>query len=369
VAHAAADRIDALETSVYVFPTDGGPHADGTLTWDHTVAVVVELRADGATGLGWTYSHRAAQPLVDDVLAPRVVGQPCDELERTWRHMVDAVRNIGRPGLAAQAIAAVDIAWWDLRARRAEQPLHVLLGAPPAAKVPVYGSGGFTNLDEATLDAQLEHWLRHGCAAVKIKVGEGWGAQEERDLARARHVAERCRGRAVTMVDANGAYTPVQARRMMKAFEDVGVVWFEEPVSSDELDELAVLRTLCRCDIAAGEYADSTHYVRRMLAAESVDCLQLDVTRCAGITEWRRCAQLADAYGVPVSGHCAPALHAAVAAATPHLRHVELFWDHERLERLLVDGAPATIDGRLVLTSAPGHGMRLAESADRFRVR
>jgi L-alanine-DL-glutamate epimerase-like enolase superfamily enzyme len=105
-----------------------------------------------------------------------------------------------------------------------------------------------------------------------------------------------------------------------------------------------------------------------MCAAGAVDCLQIDVTRCAGYTEWMRCAAVAASYGLEVSGHCAPALHAPVAAAVPNLRHVEWFADHERLENLLIDGGPPVENGQLVLSARPGHGMSLADSADAYRI-
>ena len=156
---------------------------------------------------------------------------------------------------------------------------------------------------------------------------------------------------------------------MGEAYDELGVVWFEEPLSCDDLAGLAGLRGRLRCDVAAGEYADSALYVQRMLAADAVDCLQVDVTRCAGYTEWLRCAAAAASHNREISAHCAPSLHAPVAAAVPNLRHVEWFADHARLEPLLVDGLPEVVDGALQLTGAPGHGMSLRAGAERWRVR
>jgi L-alanine-DL-glutamate epimerase-like enolase superfamily enzyme len=160
------------------------------------------------------------------------------------------------------------------------------------------------------------------------------------------------------MVDANGGYDRGQARRMGAAFDDLGVTWFEEPVTSDDLDGLAAVRAAVRCDVAAGEYASNGYDAAALCPV--VDCLQLDVTRCGGYTGWRAAAAVAAAAGLDVSAHCAPSLHLPITAAVPNLRHVEWFADHARLEPELVDGVPAVIDGALRLDrSAVGHGMRL----------
>jgi L-alanine-DL-glutamate epimerase-like enolase superfamily enzyme len=351
--------VDDVRVGVRTFPTPA-PESDGTLTWDATTAVVVEVDAGGHVGLGWTYTGSATQAVITDQLTAVIRGSSPFDLSATWQTMVRECRNLGRPGLVSHAIAAVDIALWDLKARLLDIPLHVLFGATRDT-VPVYGSGGFTSMTDEQLGEQVEGWLSAGCTAVKIKVGEDWGGDLDRDLERVRLLGQLVGDRAQLMVDANGGYTPGQAARAGAAYDSFGVVWFEEPVSSDDLDGLARLRSQLRCDIAAGEYADSVHYVERMCAAGAVDCMQLDVTRCAGYTEWLRGAAVAASHGLQVSAHCAPALHASVAAAVPNLRHVEWFADHARLEPELVDGLAQVRDGRLILSDAPGHGMTLRQ--------
>jgi L-alanine-DL-glutamate epimerase-like enolase superfamily enzyme len=171
---------------------------------------------------------------------------------------------------------------------------------------------------------------------------------------------------AQLMVDANGGYGPGQARRVGAALDELGVSWFEEPVSSDDTAGLASLRTALRCDIAAGEYAADLYDIRALLPV--LDCLQLDATRCGGYTGWLRGAALAQAHNLQVSAHCAPSLHAYVAAAVPNLRHVEWFADHARLEPLLVDGLPDVHHGALHPDhSVIGHGMSISRDADRWR--
>lgn len=357
--------VERLRSRVYVFPTAADSESDGTLSWSSTTAVTVEVEAAGLVGLGWTYSAAAAADLIEGHLRPLVVGSDPNRVTGTWEAMLRAGRNLGRPGIVSAAVSAVDIALHDLRARLLDVPLTDLFGRARDA-VPVYGSGGFTNLTDEELDAQVDGWLAAGCPAVKIKVGEDWGSRPERDLARTEQVRDRVGDSVEVMVDANGGYSAGQARRIGRDYDDLGVVWLEEPVSSDDLAGLALLRHTLRADVAAGEYADSARYCERMLTAGAVDCLQADVTRVGGYTGWLRCAAVAAAHGLQISGHCAPSLSAPVAAAVTNLRHVEWFIDHARLEPLLVQEVPPVVDGQLIPLAAAGHGMRLRPDADEY---
>ena len=153
---------------------------------------------------------------------------------------------------------------------------------------------------------------------------------------------------------------------MAYRMDEFRVTWFEEPVSSQDLAGLATVRGQVLADVAAGEYSWTLADSARLLAAGAVDCLQLDVTRCGGITEFLRGAALAAAHNMQVSGHCAPNLHAQVAAAVPNLRHVEYFHDHQRIERMFFDGALDPDDGALSPGSGPpglGLELRTADAA------
>jgi L-alanine-DL-glutamate epimerase-like enolase superfamily enzyme len=162
------------------------------------------------------------------------------------------------------------------------------------------------------------------------------------------------------MVDANGGYRVKQAVQVGRRLADLGVEWFEEPVSSDDLSGLRLLRDRLDLEVAAGEYAHDAAYVRRLCAAGAVDCVQVDATRAGGVTGWLRAAAVADAFGLAVSAHCAPQLHLPLAQATPNLRHVEWFHDHVRVERLAFDGFRPVEGGRLRSDpSSPGHGLEL----------
>jgi L-alanine-DL-glutamate epimerase-like enolase superfamily enzyme len=360
--------IDDVACAVYTVPTDQR-EADGTTTWQSTTCVTVELKAGGHTGLGYTYGPAGCASVVNDLLREVMIGRPVFANAGNWEAMVRRCRNAGRPGLVSMAIAAVDSAGWDLAARLVDMPLASLLGRVRDT-VPVYGSGGFTTYDESTLGHQLERWAADlGVPAVKIKVGESWGRCADRDLARVRFARSVVGDGVEVFVDANGAYTRGQAGRIGRAYDDLGVTWFEEPVSSDDLVGLSELRGELATDVAAGEYAYDLAYVNRMCGAHAVDCMQLDVTRIGGITEWRRAAAAAAGYGLDVSGHCAPALHAHVAASVANLRHVEYFHDHARLEPLLFDGVPTVVGGALQISlDVAGNGLQLRRSdAERYR--
>ncbi|MGH7610038.1 MAG: enolase C-terminal domain-like protein [Candidatus Dormibacteria bacterium] len=354
--------------TAYTVPTEA-PESDGTLTWDRTTVVVVEPHWEhGASGLGYAYGTPAMVGLIEGVLAPQVVGHPLDDPRGAWRRMVDAVRNLGRPGLCSMAIAAVEIALWDGLGRWRELPLHRLLGGS-RDEVPIYGSGGFCSLSDRQLQRQLGQWVEAGIPRVKMKIGGGWGADPKEDLRRI-GLARKAVGPTTELyVDANGAYDGTTARELGRAaHERHGVAWFEEPVSSDDLRGLARLRSELALDVTAGEYGYTLAYFGQMLEADAVDVLQADVSRCAGIGEWLRVADAAAARMVPLSGHCAPTLHAAAATVPANLRHLEYFHDHVRVDRLLFDGLPQQVGGELRLGPEPGLGVRLRREAARFRV-
>jgi L-alanine-DL-glutamate epimerase-like enolase superfamily enzyme len=367
-ARVTGPEVTALDAAVYVIPTDA-PEADGTLAWDKTTMVVVTAKAGNERGLGWSYTAAAAATLVGELLADVVTGRDAFDVAGTAEAMARQVRNVGRPGVAAMAISAVDIALWDLKARLLGVALSSLLGRARDT-VPVYGSGGFTSYSDDQTREQLSGWAeKQRIPRVKIKIGESWGSEERRDLARVRLAREVIGPDAELYVDANGGYTTGQAVRVAAALDDYGVTWFEEPVSSRDPAGLAAIRRQVRPDVAAGEYSWSLADSAALIAAGAVDCLQLDVTRCGGITEFGRGAALAAANQLQVSGHCAPNLHAHVAAAVPNLRHLEYFHDHQRIEQLLFDGALDPDGGALRPDPGrPGHGMTLrAADAEPFR--
>ncbi len=355
--------------AVYTVPTDR-PEADGTASWDSTTMVLVRVHAGGLVGTGWTYGPAACASVLRDVLTGVVRGRPALDVPGACEAMIQRVRNAGRTGIAGYAISAMDTALWDLKARLLDLPLFRLLGAV-RTEVPVYGSGGFTSYGDAIQHEQLSLWVHvQRITRVKIKIGEAGGRRTDRDLHRMRQARDTIGDRTELYVDANGGYGRKQAIRVAEAAADLGVSWFEEPVSSDDLVGLREVRDRVLPDVAAGEYGCDLPYFRRMCQAGAVDCLQADVSRCGGITEWLRVAAVAASHGLQVSGHCAPHLHAHVACAIPNLRHLEWFHDHVRIESMFFDGV-LDPGGGVVRPAGDraGNGLRLRTAdADHYRV-
>lgn len=350
---------DGLHVSAYKVPTDY-PEADGTLSWDSTTMIVVEAEADGSKGLGYTYASSAAAAVVHDKLFPAIVDTGPMNTPGAWMAMQRAVRNDGRSGVCSCAIAAVDLALWDLKARLLGVPLVDLLGAAHA-ELPIYGSGGFTSYPVDRLQRQLAGWVEQGIQRVKMKIGQ----DPAQDIARVAAAREAVGSDTELFVDANGGYDRKQALQKARAFEDLNVTWFEEPVSSDDLEGLRLLRDHAPAgmEITAGEYGYDPFYFRLMLEAGAVDVMQPDATRCGGVTGFLAAAALCFAHHVPVSAHTAPAIHHQICCAVPGARHLEYFHDHVRIERMFLDGFPEPQNGTLRPSRAePGLGLTFRSS-------
>jgi L-alanine-DL-glutamate epimerase-like enolase superfamily enzyme len=358
--------IQSIDVGAYRIPLDA-PEADGTLTWDHTTTVVVEVRAGAELGLGVTYGPSAVARLIRELLADPLIGLDALEVPAAWTTMVRSVRNAGRPGIASMAIAAVELALWDTKAKLLEMPLYQLLGAA-RERVPVYASGGFTSMDDDALTRQLSGWVHErGFPRVKMKIGIDRGSDPGRDVDRVAMVRKAIGPEAELFVDANGAYSRKTAIRVGRILASEGVTWFEEPVTSDDLGGLGEVRAAIDADVAAGEYGYTVFDFERLVP--EVDVLQADVTRCGGIHGWVRASALAAARGLELSGHTAQSMHLHVACAVPNLRHLEYFADHERVDRLLFDGVVPPEDGALQPDQGrPGHGLTLRRAdVERYR--
>lgn len=360
----SSSSLDRISVSAFEVPTDR-PEQDGTFSWTKTTLVVVEAAAGGVSSLGYTYADGATAKAIEESLAPRLLGSDALATEAAHALMTQATRNLGTEGVIAMAISALDLALWDLKARLLALPLATLLGAA-RAQVPVYGSGGFTSYDQETLQHQLAGWVQQGFQRVKIKVG----AHASQDLARVRAAREAVGEATELYVDANGAHSAKEALSQAEQFARFNVTWFEEPVSSDNLDGLRFVRERAPVgmNVAAGEYGYRLGYFFNMLHARAVDVLQLDATRCGGVTGFLRAAHLARAFQLPLSTHCAPALHVHLGCAVDTVRHLEYFHDHARIEQMLL-GARTPSNGALAIEpSAHGFGLQLdASCAARYR--
>jgi L-alanine-DL-glutamate epimerase-like enolase superfamily enzyme len=359
---AGAATINAVRAAAYRIPTDR-PEADGTLAWTSTVLIVVHVHAGNNRGLGLSYGHSSAVAVIKELLEPAISNHDCLDIAECWGAMQRAVRNVGRSGIASCAISAVDLALWDLKAQMLSVSLARLLGCC-RERIPVYGSGGFTSYSDDELRSQLGRWAEvDKCRFVKMKIG----SEPERDPGRA-EVARRAIGECELFVDANGAFSASHALRFADQTRDLDIRWFEEPVSSDDLAGLQVVRSRAPAgmDIAAGEYIFTLDDARGLLRNGAVDVLQADVTRCGGITGFLKVASLAEASHIQMSAHCAPSMHRHVACAVSGLRHVEWFHDHVRIEQMLFDGAPNVECGTIAPDfAAPGHGLafKVADAA------
>ena len=351
--------IGQLSVRAYRVPT-ASPETDGTARWDATGLVVVEVEAGGQRGLGYAYADPAAASVVRDTLAPLVTGMNALDTAGAFWGMAGAVRNLGWPGVAAGAISAVDVALHDLKARLLNVPLFRLLGGA-RDHVMAYGSGGFTSESVPELERQLGGWAQQGLRAVKMKIG----SRPEDDLKRVLRAREAIGPDVALFVDANGAYGRKQALGFAGRFADLNVTWFEEPVSSDDLAGLRLLRDRGPgfMQIAAGEYGYTPSYFHHMLSAQAVDTLQADATRCGGVTGFLNAAAQAQAANIPLSAHTAPALHASLGAALPNVVNVEYFFDQVRIEKLLFEGVPELKGGDLYpAPDRPGHGLSFREA-------
>lgn len=358
--------LQELRARAYRIPTDL-PEADGTFSWDATTLVVVQAKANGATGFGYTYADASIVALMHGLLRKAMEGRDSFDIPGAFVAMRRSVRNLGRSGLAACAISAVDAALWDLKARALDLPLATLLGRC-RDRVPVYGSGGFTTYSPEQLRSQLRGWVeRDGCRFVKMKIG----TEPERDPERVKQ-ARSAIGDRQLFVDGNGAFSVKQALDFTEACREADIRWFEEPVTSDDLPGLHLMRERApqSMEIAAGEYIYTSDGARMMLQADAVDVLQADATRCGGITGFLQIAALCEAHHVDLSAHCAPSIHRHVGCAVPRLRHLEWFHDHVRIEQMLFDGAPVAHGGAIEPDlGRPGHGLEFKDKdAERFRV-
>jgi L-alanine-DL-glutamate epimerase-like enolase superfamily enzyme len=352
--HRPDATVERIEVGAYRIPTDA-PEADGTIEWDSTTLVVVHAHGGGQVGMGYGFADEATATLIKGKLAKEVQGKDALAVPECWAAMLHAIRNLGRPGISSMAVACVDNALWDLKAKLLGVSLVDIWGRM-RTRIPIYGSGGFTSYSIERLQEQLGDWAAAGIKWVKMKIGTDASADLKRVMA-----ARGAVGKDVELfVDANGAYSRKQALKFAHEFADLGVTWFEEPVSSDDLDGLRLLRDQGPPGMAitAGEYGYDLPYFHRMLAAGAVDVLQADATRCAGISGFLQVGALCAAHCIPLSSHTAPLLHMHPCCALGPAVHMEYFHDHVRILQMLFDGVTEPKEGTLEPDlSRPGLGL------------
>jgi L-alanine-DL-glutamate epimerase-like enolase superfamily enzyme len=332
---------------------------------------------DGATGVGYSYAGTLGGQLlaaaVREVLAPLVVGSDSDDIQGLWQCMYHESLLIGRRGALLRAISAVDIALWDLRAKRCGVPLAHLLGGSTSRPLPAYASGGYYRPSDGhppeAVTAEIVANQELGFTDHKIKVG---GLPVAEDTERVAAASAAIGGRGRLALDANNAYATVaEALRAARAFERAagatGLWWFEEPLSPDNIAGHAELARTLETPIATGEIHQTRWDFAELIKARAADILQPDVGVVGGITEFLRIAHTAESFDLPIAPHWHANLHAHLAAAVPNTLTVEYFnLDNYvyNFEALLTERSRLRIDdGRIVLSERPGIGVEFDEQA------
>lgn len=350
--------IERLETAYYRLPL--APMGDaGHGAIDSEELITVALHADGLVGQGYAYTigrgGRAIQALIEHDLAPLLLGQDASQVEALWGLMWRRLLYVGRGGLASFAIAAVDIALWDLRGVREERPLYALLGGTSRA-IPAYGSGVDLPKPLPELLRQVEGFLARGLPGVKVKLGRA----PEEDEARVAAVRRLVGDTVDLMVDANMAWTVDEALARGRRLAAYRPFWFEEPTIPEDVAGHARLVEAVGLPIAVGESLHSPHEFQRYVDARAVDVLQIDPVTNGGITASRRALALADAAGLRTSSHYTDELSAHLLCASRHPVYLE---KHAFALDPYLEEPQRVVAGRVRPTETPGTGLRFAARA------
>jgi L-alanine-DL-glutamate epimerase-like enolase superfamily enzyme len=296
--------IVSIETYALAVPLTR-PIADATAAMTHWTVPVVEIRtADGRVGTGISGVHCAPELLthaINNYYADALLGTASDDILGTWKRLYWLPTHwIGRAGVVHMALAMVDIALWDLAARRAAVPLWRMLGGT-ADPIEAYNTdGGWLNFNEADLVHDLQSLIDQGWRRVKIKVGKSdW----REDARRVRAVRQAIGDGVTLMCDANQRWDLATASRMLPVLEEAQMDWVEEPLHADDLDGHARLQRATTLDIAAGESIYSYQQFTSFIAADAFRVVQVDATRVGGVTEWLQVAAHAAARGLRIAPH------------------------------------------------------------------
>ena len=337
------------------------PRTDAVQAFVQQETIFVDIEStDGASGTGYAYTigtgGSAVVELLEGYLLPQVIGEDASRPEAIWRKVYDSTRATMVGAITALALAAVDIAIWDLRARSFELPLWRLAGGAQE-RVALYDTdGGWLHLSAQELVSNALTSVEQGYKGVKLKVGKPSAAE---DLARLRAVREAIGPDVALMVDANQGFTRDEALRRGRLFEPVDLTWIEEPLPADDVQGHAQLSSAIGTPVAVGESLYSLGQFREYLAAGAANVLQPDVARVGGITPWLKVAHLAEAFDVMIAPHFLMELHLSLAVAVPNGRWVEWI---PQLSPLTT--APMTAaDGWAVPPSSPGIGISWDRSA------
>ena len=362
---ASQDKITSVTLSLVFLPLDRPISDAKVLTGrQRPMTQIAFLFAEIATlegheGVGYSYSKRAGGPGLyahAKEIADDVIGEDPNDIQRIWTKLVWAGASVGRSGLATQAIAAIDIALWDLKAKRAGLPLAKLLGAHRDSVACYNTSGGFFSSPLEEIIENAHNSLERGIGGIKIKVGQ---PDPRIDLNRVEAIRAELSDEVALMVDANQQWDRVSALRIGRQLERYGLIWIEEPLDCYDAEGHAMLADKLDTAIATGEMLTSTAEHRLLIERRSVDYIQPDAARVGGITQFLRIMALGEEAGLKLAPHFAMEIHLHLSAAYALEAWVEHFDWLEALfnERLRI------ADGRMHLPARPGLGFSLSDQA------
>lgn len=351
------DRVECINL-LFDYPQRRGFESSGGVTTSRVTSLVLVHTDQGAVGIGSGYSHPALIQIVVDQLSALLRGMDPQNVEAIWERMYGWTRWFGRKGAAMTALGAIDVALWDLRGKTLGQPVWKLLGGTEAS-CPAYASALLWNTFDGLAAEAVGH-LDRGFRRMKMRLGR----DEDYDVAAVHAVRKAIGPQHDLMCDASMRYHLALARRLGQSFADQRAFWFEEPFPPEDLDSFAALRSTVAVPIAAGENEFGAQGFRELIERRAVDIVQADASRCGGITELRRVADMVGKAGLKLAPHSwsdavAIMANAQVVAATPHALTVEVDQTgNPFVEELLVE--PLLIEeGRLQLSNAPGLGIEL----------
>jgi L-alanine-DL-glutamate epimerase-like enolase superfamily enzyme len=318
----------------------------------------VETKA-GHAGIGFSYSKRAGGPgqyAHACEVAEDLIGEDPNDIARIWDKLVWAGASVGRSGLSTQAIAAFDVALWDLKARRAKLPLAKLLGAHRDSVQCYNTSGGYLSMDIGEVKERVSMALDRGICGIKLKVGQ---PDPQIDLERIAAIRGHIGANVPLMIDANQQWDRPTALRFGRIVEQYNLTWIEEPLDAYDAEGHAALAAELATPIATGEMLTSVAEHYELIRHDAVDFIQPDAPRVGGITPFLKILALADHKRIRLAPHFAMEIHLHLAAAYPHEPWVEHF---EWLEPLFNERL-AIKSGRMIVPNRPGLGFSLSEQA------
>ena len=351
-------KIEQIETAYYRLPLEAvGDAGHGLINSEELITL--KLRAEGLEGHGYTYTigrgGRAIQALIDHDLAPLLVGEDTQDIQRLWDLMWQRLLYVGRGGLASFAIAAVDIALWDLRGLREQKPLYALLGAE-AREIPAYGSGVDLPKSLDQLLAQTESFMARGFPGVKVKIGRDAREDEQRIGAVRKLIGDDID----LMVDANMAWTADEALERGRRLEPFDLYWYEEPTIPEDVAGHARLARKLDVPIAVGESLHSPYEFQRYVDEQAVEILQIDPVTNGGITSSLKALEMADAAGLKTSSHYTDELSAHLLCASRNPVYLE---KHAFALDPYLREPQQVVNGHVRPTETPGTGLRFDEGA------